>query len=88
MTREEAIQDPILFMGLQEIPAGNWGWTKGWPHLEHTAEEKAQIASHPTNYYLEEKGQWLTQEGKTILPREQAKESFGQMHKWTDSFRG
>jgi len=69
-------------MGLQETPSGNWDWTKGWPHLQYTAEGKAQIANHPTHYYLEKEGQWHTQEGKTILPRKQTKDSFGQMHKW------
>ena len=70
-------------MGLQETPTGKWDWTKGWPHLEYTEEERTQIASHPTNYYLEKEGQWHTQEGRTILPRKQAKDLLGQMHRWT-----
>jgi hypothetical protein len=53
---------------------GKWDWTKGWPHLEYTEEEKTQIASHPTSYYLEKEGQWHTQEGKLVFPREQAKD--------------
>jgi hypothetical protein len=40
-----AIQEPILVMGLQETPAGKWDWTKGWPFLEYTEEERTQIAS-------------------------------------------
>lgn len=55
-------------MGLQETLTGKWDWTKGWPHLEYTDKERTQIASHPTNYYLEKEGQRHTQEGKTILP--------------------
>ena len=46
-------------------------------------EERTQIASHPTNYYLEKEGQWHTQEGKTIFPRKQAKDLLDQMHRWT-----
>jgi hypothetical protein len=53
------------------------GPDKGWPHLEYTKEERTQIASHPTNYYLEKEGQWHTQKGKTILPRNQAKDLLG-----------
>jgi hypothetical protein len=68
-------------MGLQETRAGKWDWTKGRPHLEYTEEERTQIASHPTNYYLEKEGQWCThKKGKTILPRKQAKDLLGQMH--------
>ena len=52
-----AIQEPIQVMGLQETPTGKWDWTKGWPHLEYIEEERTQIASHPTNYYLEKEGQ-------------------------------
>jgi hypothetical protein len=70
-------------MGLQETPAGKWDWTKGWPHLEYTEEERTQIASHSTNYYLKKEGQWRTQKGKTTLPRKQAKDLLGQMHRWT-----
>ena len=43
------MQEPIPGMGLPETPAGKWDWTKGWPHLEYTEEERTQIASHPTN---------------------------------------
>jgi hypothetical protein len=76
------MQEPIPIMGLQETPAGKWDWTKGWPHLEYT-EERTQTASHPANYYLGKEGQLCTQEGKTILPRKQAKEFVVQMHRWT-----
>lgn len=58
-------------MGLQETPAGKLDWIKGWPHLKYLEEERTQIASHPTNYYLKKEGQWHTQERKTILPRKQ-----------------
>jgi len=34
----------ILVKGLQETATGNWDWSKGWPHLKCTTEEKAQIA--------------------------------------------
>lgn len=44
VAREMAMQEPILVTGLQETATGNWDWTKGWPHLECTTEEKAQIA--------------------------------------------
>lgn len=70
-------------MGLQETLTGKWDWTKGWPHLEYTDKERTQIASHPTNYFLEKEGQWHTQEGKTILPRKQAEDLLDQMHRWT-----
>ena len=70
-------------MGLQETLTGKWDWTKGWPHLEYTEEERTQIASHPTNYYLEKEGQRHTQEGKIILPRKQAEDLFDQMYRWT-----
>ena len=70
-------------MGLQETPAGKWDWTKGWCHLKYIEEERTQIANHPTNYYREKEGQWCTQEGRTILPRKQAKDLLGQMHRWT-----
>jgi hypothetical protein len=53
---EVAMQEPILIMGLQEISAGNWDWTKKYPHLKYTEEDRTQIASHPTNYYLEKEG--------------------------------
>ena len=66
---EVAMQEPILVIGLQVTPTGKWDWTKGWPHLEYTEEERTQIVSQSTNYYLEKEGQWHTQEGKTILPR-------------------
>jgi hypothetical protein len=49
-------------MGLQELLSGEWDWTKEWPHLKYTEEERIQIASHPTNYYLEKESQWCTQE--------------------------
>jgi hypothetical protein len=67
------MQEPILFMDLQETRAGKWDWIKGCPHLEYSEEERTQIASHPTNYYLEKEGQWLTQEGKTTLSRKQVR---------------
>lgn len=44
VAREMAMQEPILVTGLQETATGNWDWTKGCPHLECTAEEKAQVA--------------------------------------------
>ena len=68
-------------MGLQELLSGEWDWTKGWPHLKYTEEERIQIASHPTNYYLEKGEQWYTQERKTILPRKQAEDLLDQMHR-------
>lgn len=76
-------EETILVMDLQEIPTGKWDWTKGWPHLEYTEEERTQIASHPTIFYLEKEGQGDTQKGKTILPRKQAKDLLGQIHRWT-----
>jgi hypothetical protein len=82
VAQEVAMQEPIPVMGLQQTPAGEWKWTKGWPHLKYTEEERTQIASHPTNYYLEKEGQRRTQEGKTIFPRKQAKDLLDQMHKW------
>jgi hypothetical protein len=51
------MQEPILVMALHETPPGKWDWTKGWPHLKYMEEERTQIASHPTNYYLEKEGQ-------------------------------
>jgi hypothetical protein len=51
--------------------------------VKYTEEERTQIASHPTNYYLEKEGQWYTQEGKSILSRKKAKDLLGQMHRWT-----
>jgi hypothetical protein len=83
VTWEVAMQEPILVIGLQETPTEKWDWTKGWPHLEYTEEERTQIASHPTNYYLEKEGQRHTQEGKIILPRKQAEDLFDQMYRWT-----
>ena len=77
------MQEPIPGMGLPETPTGKWDWTKGWPHLKYTEEERTQIASHPTNYYLKKDRQWHTQEGKTILPRQQAKDLLGPIHRWT-----
>ena len=79
------MQEYILVMSLQEKPTGKWDWTKGWPHLEYIEEERTQIASHPTNYYLEKEGQWHTQEGRTILPILPGKQAkyLGQMHRWT-----
>ena len=44
VARGMAMQEPILVTGLQETATGNWDWTKGWPHLKCTTEEKAQIA--------------------------------------------
>jgi len=44
VAQEMAMQEPILVVGLQETATGNWDRTKGWPHLECTTEEKAQIA--------------------------------------------
>jgi hypothetical protein len=41
------MQEHILVMGLKETPAGEWNWTKAWPHLEYMEEERTQIASHP-----------------------------------------
>ena len=38
VVQEVAIQEPILVMGLQETPAGDWDWVKGWPHLKYTEE--------------------------------------------------
>ena len=70
-------------MCLQVTPTGKWDWTKGWPHLKYSEEERTQIASHPNNYYLEKERQWDTQEGKTILPRKQAEDLLDQMHRWT-----
>lgn len=71
------MQEPIQIMGLQETPTGKWDWTKEWPHLEYTGKERTQIATHPTNYYLEKEGQWCTQEGKTIFLRKQAEDLLG-----------
>ena len=68
--------------GPQGTPAGKWAWTKRWLHLKYI-EERTQIASHHTNHYLEKEGQWCTQEGKTILPRKQAKDLLGQINSWT-----
>jgi hypothetical protein len=48
-----AMQEPILVMDLQGIPAGKWDWTKRSLHLKYIEEERTQIASHPTNYYQE-----------------------------------
>ena len=48
---EVAMQEPILVMGPQETLAGEWVWTKGWPHLKYMEEERTHIASQPTNYY-------------------------------------
>lgn len=48
VAREVAMQEPIPVMGLQETPAGEWGWTKGWPHLKYTEGERTQIASPPS----------------------------------------
>ena len=56
-------------VGLQGPPAGKWGWTKRWLHLKYIEEKGTQIASHPTNYYLEKVGQWSTQKERTIRPR-------------------
>lgn len=64
VAQEVPMQEPILVICLQEIPAGEWDWTKEWPHSEYTEEERTQIASHPINYYLEKVGQWHTQERK------------------------
>ena len=75
VAQEVAMQEPIPVMGLQETPAGKWDWTKGWPHLEYTEEERTQIASHPTNYYLEKEGQWCTQEGK-LYPLESKQKTY------------
>ena len=47
-------------------------WSKGWAHLVYTKEEEAQISSYPTNYYVKSAGQWKTQVGKAIFPRDQA----------------
>ena len=47
-------------MGLQEKPTGKWDVTKGWPYLEHTEKERTRIASHPTNYYLENESKQKT----------------------------
>lgn len=58
--------------GLQETATGNWDWTKGWPHLEYTTEKRPKL--------LKDNG---TLEGKAIPPREQAKDSLCQMHRWT-----
>ena len=79
-------------MGLQEKPTGKWDVTKGWPYLEHTEKERTRIASHPTNYYLENERQWHTQENKqtnkqtnkqSTLPKKQAKNLLVQRHRWT-----
>jgi hypothetical protein len=47
-------------------------WGSARPHLVYTKEEEAQISSYPTNYYLKSEDQWKTQEGKVILPWDQA----------------
>ena len=83
VAQKVAMQEPILVMGLQGTPAGKWGWTKRWLRLKYIEEKGTQIASHPTNYYQEKVEQWRTQEGRTILPRKQAKDLLGQMHGWT-----
>lgn len=77
------MQEPILFMGLQETIARKWDWTQGWPHVEETKEARTNIASHPPTCYLEMEGQWCTQEGKTILPRKEAENLLDQIHRWT-----
>ena len=53
---EVAVQELIPVMGLLETPDGKWDWTKGWSHLKYTEEERTQIASHPTIYYLVNEG--------------------------------
>jgi hypothetical protein len=68
-----ARQEPILVMYLQETPAGKWDWTKGWLHLEYTEEERTQIVSQSTNYYLEKEGQWYTQKEKNYTPQKASK---------------
>ena len=83
MSQEVTMQEPIPVMGLQVTLAGKRDWTKGWPQLEYTEEERTQIASHPTNCYLEKEGLWCTQKGKSILSRKQAEDLFDQMHRWT-----
>jgi hypothetical protein len=60
-------------MVLQETPAGEWVWTKGWSHLKYMEENRTQVASHPTNYYLEKEKQWYTQEGKNYAPQKSSK---------------
>jgi hypothetical protein len=62
------MQEPILVMGLQETSAGKWEWTKGWLHLKYMEEKRTQIASQPTNYYLEKEGQWHAKERKLYFP--------------------
>ena len=69
VAQEVAMQEPIPVMGLQETPARKWDWNKRWLHLKYIEKERTQIASHPTNYYLEKEGQWHTQEGRTISLR-------------------
>lgn len=44
--QEVAMQEPIPVMDLQKTPAAKWDWTKGWPHLEYTYEERTHIGSH------------------------------------------
>ena len=68
---------------VEQDPGQTLDWTKGWPHLEYTAKEEAQITGYPTNYYLKEEGQWCTLKGETILPRCQAVDLIKQMHQWT-----
>jgi hypothetical protein len=68
-----ALQEPITVMGLQETPAGEWNWTKGWPHLEYTEEERTQIANQPTKCYLEKKGNGAFKKKKTVLLKKPVK---------------
>ena len=49
VAREVAMQEPIVVMGLQEIPAREWDCTKGWPHLKYMEEEGLRLlATLPT----------------------------------------
>jgi hypothetical protein len=75
VAQEVAMQEPIPVTGPQETPAGKWDWTKGCPLLEYNIlKKKGLIASHLTDYCLEKEGQWRTQEGKTMPPRNQAED--------------
>jgi hypothetical protein len=66
-------------VAMQEDYPGKWDWTKGWLHLKYI-EGLRLLASLPT-IYQEKVRQLHTQEGRTILPRKQAKDLLGQMHR-------
>jgi len=87
VAREVAMQEPVLVMGLQETPAGKWDWTKGWPHLEYTAEGKAQMAKSSYRLLLRrEKDSGTLKRGKLYSPKIKQKTHLANAQ--MDSFRG